>query len=99
MGSIARVNVNYVDLNEYLEMTSLPVYGTFMDGATIYKEVLSEEGILVFGNEANGISSEIEKKIKNSIAIPRFGDSQKTESLNVATAAAIILSEFRRNTL
>jgi len=97
MGSIARVNVNYVDLNEYLEMTSLPVYGTFMDGATIYKEVLSEEGILVFGNEANGISSEIEMKIKNSIAIPRFGDSQKTESLNVATAAAIILSEFRRN--
>jgi TrmH family RNA methyltransferase len=97
MGSIARVNVNYVDLNEYLEMTSLPVYGTFMDGATIYKEVLPEEGILVFGNEANGISSEIEMKIKNSIAIPRFGDSQKTESLNVATAAAIILSEFRRN--
>jgi TrmH family RNA methyltransferase len=84
-------------LNEYLEMTSLPVYGTFMDGATIYKEVLPEEGILVFGNEANGISSEIEMKIKNSIAIPRFGDSQKTESLNVATAAAIILSEFRRN--
>ena len=56
MGSIARVNVNYVDLNEYLEMTSLPVYGTFMVGATIYKEVLPEEGILVFGNEANGIS-------------------------------------------
>lgn len=98
MGSIARVNVNYVDLNEYLVTTSLPVYGTFMDGATIYKEVLSEEGILVFGNEANGISSEIEKKIKNKITIPRFGDIQKTESLNVATATAIILSEFRRNT-
>ena len=98
MGSIARVTVNYADLNEYLEMTSLPVYGTFMVGATIYKEVLPEEGILVFGNEANGISSEIEKKIKNRIAIPRFGDNQKTESLNVATAAAIFLSEFRRNT-
>ena len=97
MGSIARVNVNYADLNEYLEMTSLPVYGTFMDGATIYKEVMPEEGILVFGNEANGISSEIEKKIKNRIAISRFGDNQKTESLNVATAAAIFLSEFRRN--
>jgi TrmH family RNA methyltransferase len=97
MGSIARVDVNYIDLNEYLVTTLLPVYGTFMHGETIYKKVLPEEAILVFGNEANGISTEIEKKIKNRIAIPRFGDIQKTESLNVATATAIFLSEFRRN--
>jgi TrmH family RNA methyltransferase len=98
MGSISRVNVNYIDLNEFITNTSIPVYGTFMDGASIYKEELPAEGVLIFGNEANGISSEIEKKIKNRIAIPRFGSIQQTESLNVATATAIILSEFRRNT-
>jgi TrmH family RNA methyltransferase len=98
MGSISRVNVNYIDLNEFITNTSIPVYGTFMNGASIYKEELPAEGVLIFGNEANGISSEIEKKIKNRIAIPRFGSIQQTESLNVATATAIILSEFRRNT-
>jgi TrmH family RNA methyltransferase len=97
MGSITRVNINYVDLNEFVSKTSLPVFGTFMDGKNIYKESLPAEGILVFGNEANGISPTLEKIIKNRIAIPRFGDIQKTESLNVATATAIFLSEFRRN--
>jgi TrmH family RNA methyltransferase len=97
MGSIARVNVSYVDLNEYISKSSLPVFGTFMDGATVYKEILPAEGILVLGNEANGISQGLEKIIKNKIAIPRFGDIQQTESLNVATATAIFLSEFRRD--
>jgi RNA methyltransferase, TrmH family len=97
MGSIARINVSYIDLKEYIAKTSLPVYGTFMDGKNIYKEDLPKEGVLVFGNEANGISHLLEKNIKNRIAIPRFGDIQKTESLNVATATAIFLSEFRRN--
>jgi TrmH family RNA methyltransferase len=77
-----------------------------MDGKNLYKEVLPKEAILIFGNEANGISTSLEKNIKNRIAIPRFpkadgdalcGDIQKTESLNVATATAIFLSEFRRN--
>ncbi|MFN3753187.1 TrmH family RNA methyltransferase [Flavobacterium sp.] len=99
MGSISRVNVSYLDLNEFVSNTSLPVFGTFMDGKNIYKEILPIEGVLIFGNEANGISSTLEKIIKNRIAIPRFGDIQKTESLNVATATAIFLSEFRRNTL
>ena len=98
MGSIARVKVNYVDLKEYLSKSMLPVFGTFMDGATLYKVHLPKEAILIFGNEANGISESLEKIIKNRIAIPRFGDSQQTESLNVATATAIFLSEFRRNT-
>ena len=51
------------------------------------------------GNEANGISAKLEKLVKNRLAIPRFGNLQKTESLNVATAAAIVLSEFRRGNL
>ena len=106
MGSITRVKVNYVNLNDYISQSSLPVFGTFMDGKNLYKEVLPKEAILIFGNEANGISASLEKNIKNRIAIPRFpseeGDTscdniQKTESLNVATATAIFLSEFRRN--
>ncbi|MGV9003413.1 TrmH family RNA methyltransferase [Flavobacterium sp.] len=96
MGSIARVIVNYVDLKDYLNESSLPVFGTFMDGKNIYKEKLPNEGIIVFGNEANGISAEIEKIIKNRIAIPQFGTIHGTESLNVATATAIVLSEFSR---
>ncbi|HJS00805.1 MAG TPA: RNA methyltransferase [Flavobacterium sp.] len=97
MGSITRVNVSYVNLNEYISETSLAVFGTFMDGNSIYKSSLPQEGIIVMGNEANGISKDIEKIIKTRISIPRFGDLQKTESLNVATATAVILSEFKRN--
>jgi TrmH family RNA methyltransferase len=96
MGSIARVDVTYLDLNELIKNTKLPVFGTFMDGKNIYKEQLPKEGIIVMGNEANGISKGIENSIKNRLAIPRFGDLQQTESLNVATATAIILSEFKR---
>jgi TrmH family RNA methyltransferase len=96
MGSIARVNVNYVDLESFVNKTKLAVFGTFMDGTNIYKTDLPQEGIIVMGNEANGISPELEKLIKNRLTIPRFGTLQKTESLNVATATAIILSEFRR---
>ena len=99
MGSIARVNVNYVDLENFINQTQLPVFGTFMDGDNIYKTNLPQEGIIIVGNEANGISSELEKTIKNRLSIPRFGNLQKTESLNVATATAIILSEFRRGNL
>ena len=96
MGSIARVNVIYVDLKEFLLKTKLPIFGTFMDGENIYKSVLPQQGIIIMGNEANGISVELENLIKNRITIPRFGNLQKTESLNVATATAIVLSEFRR---
>ncbi|MCY1223612.1 tRNA (guanosine(18)-2'-O)-methyltransferase [compost metagenome] len=97
MGSIARVNVNYVNLEKFINETQLPVFGTFMDGENIYKSSLPKEGIIIMGNEANGISPEIEKAVKNRLTIPRFGDLQQTESLNVATATAIILSEFKRN--
>jgi len=97
MGSLARVNVVYTDLQQYLAKTKLPVYGTFMDGSNIYKEAMPQNGIIVMGNEANGISAEIGALATQRIAIPRFGNLQQTESLNVATAAAIILSEFRRN--
>lgn len=96
MGSISRVNFIYTDLVSVLQQTKLPVFGTFMNGENIYKMDVPQEGIIVMGNEANGISKAIENTVKNKIAIPRFGALQKTESLNVATATAIILSEFRR---
>lgn len=97
MGSITRVKVNYLDLKDYVLQSSLPVYGTFMNGKSVYEQALPKDALLILGNEANGISDEIEKMIKNRIAIPRFGEIQKTESLNVASATAIFLSEFRRN--
>jgi RNA methyltransferase, TrmH family len=97
MGSITRVSISYVDLAKYINQSNLPVYGTFMDGDNIYKKQLASEGIIILGNEANGISKAIEDLVSEKIAIPRFGNLQLTESLNVATATAIVLSEFRRN--
>jgi TrmH family RNA methyltransferase len=97
MGSISRVNVVYGNLEVFLSQTKLPVFGTFMDGKNIYQEYLPKEGIVIMGNEANGISPSVEKLVSERIAIPRFGNLQVTESLNVATATAIILSEFKRN--
>ncbi|UOK43537.1 MULTISPECIES: TrmH family RNA methyltransferase [Flavobacterium] len=96
MGSLTRVNVVYTNLETFLTETKFPVFGTYMDGDSIYETKLPGEGILVMGNEANGISPAIEKLTGNRISIPRFGDLQQTESLNVATATAIILSEFKR---
>ncbi len=97
MGSISRVKVSYVDLGQWLTQVKLPIYGAVMTGKNIYKEKFPTQAIVVLGNEANGISPAIEEVIKNRITIPRFGKLQQTESLNVATAAAIVLSEFCRN--
>lgn len=96
MGSITRVAVNYTNLESFLSESKRPIYGAFMDGKAVYDETLQQDGILVMGNEANGISEAIEKHITKRISIPRFGAIQATESLNVATATAILLSEFKR---
>ena len=96
MGSLTRVNITYVDLIQFLKTTELPVYGAFMEGENVYNSQLPENGILVMGNEANGVSKEVEAIITDKISIPRFGALQETESLNVATATAILLSEFKR---
>ena len=97
MGSVARVNITYLDLESYLSEAKTEIFGTFMDGENIYKTQLPTSGIIVLGNEANGISKIIEEKVTQKIAIPRFGSLQLTESLNVATATAIVLSEFKRS--
>ena len=96
MGSLSRVSIKYLDLEAFISNTKLPVFGTFMNGEKIYSQELPNQGVIVFGNESNGISTKIEKNISNKITIPRFGNLQKTESLNVATTTAIVLSEFCR---
>ncbi len=95
MGSIARVNIVYQELDQLLLRSTVPVYGAFMDGLPVYGQILPKAGMLVMGNEARGISPEISEKITHRIGIPRYGD-KSTESLNVAMATAILLSEIRR---
>jgi TrmH family RNA methyltransferase len=97
MGSLTRISIKYIDIAQYLEETKLPTYIADMDGENVYKTELPKEAILIMGNEANGVSDEIKNLIKNKISIPRFGEIQETESLNVATATAILLSEFKRS--
>ncbi|WP_338410780.1 RNA methyltransferase [uncultured Flavobacterium sp.] len=97
MGSIARVHVVYCDLKAHLSEVSVPIYGTLLQGSAIYSKKLIQPSIIVLGNESNGISKNIQQLITHKITIPRFGSLQQTESLNVATAAAIVLSEFCRN--
>ena len=100
MGSLTRVNVVYKNLNVILKEKEITSFGAFMDGENVYDLELPNKGVIVLGNEANGIQSELENLIPNRISIPRFGDLQETESLNVANATAILLSEFkRRNSL
>jgi len=101
MGSLTRVNVTYLNLERYLsEKKNIPVYGTFMEGDNLYTTAVSSSlGIIVLGNEANGISENIEKVITQKITIPKFGAVQQTESLNVAMATSIVLSEFKRKTI
>lgn len=97
MGSVSRVNIVYTDLVELLQTAEVPLYGTFLGGENIYEMKEVKPGVIVMGNEANGISAEIEALISRKITIPRFGNLQQTESLNVAMATSIVLSEFRRS--
>ena len=96
MGSLTRVVISYLDLKKYLQNASVPIFIADMDGLNVYKTKLPDSALLVLGNEANGISDEIKQLVTTKITIPRYGAFQQTESLNVATASAILLSEFRR---
>ena len=96
MGSISRVNITYLDLQNSLESNSLKTYGTYMQGDSIYEIDEIQKGVILFGNEANGINPNLSKFIDKRLSIPRFGKLQKTESLNVANALSIVLSENSR---
>jgi TrmH family RNA methyltransferase len=94
MGSLSRVNVHYTDLGPILSTTDVPIYGALLDGTNIYDTTFGSEGMIVMGNEGNGLRPEIIKLVKKAITIPRFGGA---ESLNVAIATAIFCSEINRN--
>jgi len=96
MGSISRINITYLDLQNTLESNSLKTYGTYMQGDSIYDIDEIQKGVILFGNEANGINLNLSKFIDKKLSIPRFGKLQKTESLNVANALSIVLSENSR---
>ncbi|MDR0823514.1 MAG: RNA methyltransferase [Prevotella sp.] len=98
MGALARVSVHYVDLAAFLTRNQqLPVYGTLLDGENMYEQEISPVGIIVMGNEGNGIRPEVEKLISQKLYIPNYPlGSPTSESLNVAIATAIICAEFRR---
>ncbi|MCQ2068467.1 MAG: RNA methyltransferase [Bacteroidaceae bacterium] len=99
MGAIARVKIHYTDLVKEISAlpASIPVYGTFLDGETIYNTPLSANGVIIMGNEGNGISKEVGKTVNRRLYIPNWPAGAATsESLNVAIATAIVCSEFRR---
>jgi RNA methyltransferase, trmH family len=102
MGSLARVNVVYMGLETLLNELpqKFPVYGTLLDGESIYCQELSAVGIIVMGNEGNGISAPIRQKITRRLLVPNFPeDKPSAESLNVAVATAVVCAEFRRQQL
>lgn len=102
MGALARVKVFQLDLPLFLEELkgNLPIVGTFLNGDNIYTENLPTKGIIVMGNEGNGISAPVEHLINKRLFIPNYPAGRSTsESLNVATATAIVCAEFRRRSL
>jgi TrmH family RNA methyltransferase len=98
MGALARVKIHYLDLVVFLTQNKyLPVYGTLLDGENVYEQEITAGGIIVMGNEGNGIRPEVEKLITKKLYIPNYPSGNPTsESLNVAIATAIICAEFRR---
>ena len=97
MGSIAHVHIIYCDLLELFRQVSCPVYGTLLDGKNIYEQELSANGIIVMGNEGNGISPAVRECITHRLLIPNYhAGVHTTESLNVAIATAITCAEFKR---
>ena len=98
MGALARVKVHYCNLPELISsLKDVPVYGTFLDGENIYDKPLSENGLIIMGNEGNGVSKEVSQLINNKLYIPNYPSGRTTsESLNVAIATAVVCAEFRR---
>jgi TrmH family RNA methyltransferase len=102
MGALLRVRIHYVPLAETLAdaaRSGVNIYGTFLEGENIYDAPVSAGGVIIMGNEGRGISPAVEAVITKKLFIPPYpGDRQGSESLNVATATAVVCSEFRRKT-
>lgn len=99
MGALARVRIHYVDLPAWLKEQQGPIIGTLLEGRDMYEAPPPKQGIIVMGNEGNGISQDVRKLISHPILIPPYPNkkaSEVIESLNVSIATAIVLAEFRR---
>ena len=103
MGALARVRVHYMNIEEYLQQmreAGVPIYGTLLEGGNMYKDGAiadKNKGVIIMGNEGNGISPAIRELITHPIRIPSYpADAETSESLNVGIATAIVLAEFRR---
>jgi len=96
MGSLARINVHYTQLTDVINRLKLPVFGALLNGQNIYNTNFGTEGLVIMGNEGNGIRPQLQQLITAAVTIPRVG---KAESLNVAMATTIFCSEIRRNSL
>ena len=95
MGSLSRVEVHYLPLEGFLATCALPVYVATLEGENLYTTTFPEDCVIVLGNEANGVSPEVAALANGAITIPRFGKLQQAESLNVAMAGAIIVSQIK----
>ena len=95
MGSLSRVEVHYLPLEGFLVTCALPVYVATLEGENLYTATFPEDCVIVLGNEANGVSPEVVALANGAITIPRFGKLQQAESLNVAMAGAIIVSQIK----
>ncbi len=101
MGSIVRVRLHQVDLPRWISHLpdDCPVYGTLLEGNSIYEQKLSSQGVIVMGNEGNGISPAVRPLVTHKLLIPNYPEGRKTaDSLNVAIATAVTCAEFRRRT-
>ena len=98
MGAILRVRVHYTNLAKWLSSQGeAKIYGTFLEGENIYNAHLETSGVIVMGNEGQGISDEVAECVSHKLLIPPYPtDRCGSESLNVAVATAVICSEFRR---
>jgi TrmH family RNA methyltransferase len=98
MGAILRVRVHYTNLAKWLDShKGATIYGTFLEGENIYSAQLDKSGVIVMGNEGQGISAEVAATVSHKLLIPPYpADRCGSESLNVAVATAVICSEFRR---
>lgn len=98
MGSIARVRVVYTDLCALLDglPEGTPVYATSLDGDNIYTQELSSTGVIIMGNEGNGVSPQVMSRVNRTLFIPCYRESSEIDSLNVAVATAVACAEFKR---
>ncbi|MCT1530253.1 RNA methyltransferase [Sphingobacterium daejeonense] len=96
MGSLSRIKLHYVELEEFIEKKQLPVFGALLDGSSIYETDFGKEGFIMMGNEGNGIRKSLISQVDKAVTIPRVGQA---ESLNVAVATTIFCSELTRQNM